>query len=230
MWPRRAGREPARIAGTSGPPVTITTRMQAAAADRATDADLMRLAAAGDRRAFGEVYERHHAMVYRFGRLMTGSNELAEDVVQDVFLAVMRDAHRYDAQRSALPTYLYAIARHRTRRLMLRSRRVVAADDSAEIDLDGIVAPGDVLSDIVRIEALRRMRAAILRLPSRYREAVVLCDVQGLSYEDAARVMGCAVGTVRSRLHRARQMLIDRVHPADRAVTRGAVRAEGRGA
>ena len=70
------------------------------------DADLMRQTAAGDRDAFATLYRRHHAIVFRFARLMTGSQNAAEDIVQEVFLVVMRDAGRYDPARAALPTYL----------------------------------------------------------------------------------------------------------------------------
>ena len=72
-----------------------------AAADDPDDADLMRRAAHGDRDAFAALYRRHQARVYRFARLMTGSSTAAEDIVQEVFLVVMRDAARYDPARRA---------------------------------------------------------------------------------------------------------------------------------
>lgn len=92
------------------------------------DFDLMRRTAAGDRDAFAALYQRHHAMVYRFARLMTGCNSAAEDIVQEVFLVVMRDAARYDPARAALSSYLYGIARHHTRRRLARDRQFVAFD------------------------------------------------------------------------------------------------------
>lgn len=211
--------------GTFAAPGTITSRMQGDA-HHTSDAELMRRTAGGEREAFAEIYTRHNAMVYRFGRLMTGCTGMADDIVQDVFLALMRDAHRYDPTRAALPTYLYAIARHQARRAMLRARRAVAIDVDLEHDLETLSASGDVLGDMVRRQALGRMRAAILTLPSRYREAVVLCDVQGLSYDDAAIAMGCAVGTVRSRLHRARQMLVERMQRREHAETQGRLTTE----
>src|SRR5688500_7745904 len=102
----------------------------------AADEQLMRRTAAGDREAFAALYERHSATVYRFARLMTGSAAAAEDVVQDVFLVVMRNASRFDSTRASLPSYLYGIARHHTRRRLLRQRRFVALDAVPRVDED----------------------------------------------------------------------------------------------
>src|SRR5688572_32829509 len=93
-----------------------------------SDQELMRQTAAGDRNAFAALYQRHSPSVYRFARLMTGSGAAAEDVVQEVFLVVMRDASRFDPGRASLASYLYGIARHHTRRRLLRQRRVVALE------------------------------------------------------------------------------------------------------
>lgn len=179
-------------------------------AERATagdpaDADLMRRTAQGDRDAFALLYRRHHAIVYRFARLMTGSISAAEDIVQEVFLVVMRDAGRYDATRAALTTYLYGVARHQTRRRLARDRHFVAFDG------DGSEACPPVDDDpaamIERRESVQRLRRAIVSLPRKYREVIVLCDLQDVTYADAAAVLGCAIGTIRSRLYRARHLL-----------------------
>jgi len=180
--------------------------------DDPPDAELMRRVAEGGREAFSTLYRRHQASVYRFARLMMGSATAAADVVQDVFLSVMRDGSRWDASRSSLTSYLYGIARHHTRRRLLRERRFTALDDSdAGVNA---VAAGDVSEDLARQRALVRLRAAIVTLPSRYREVIVLCDLHGLNYADAADAIGCAVGTVRSRLHRGRHMLGERMRRA----------------
>ena len=171
-----------------------------------TDSDLMRRTAAGDRDAFTALYQRHHAMVYRFARLMTGSNSAAEDIVQEVFLVVMRDAARYDPARAALSSYLYGVARHHTRRRLARDRQFVAFEGSG-CDATQHVTEDDVNATLERHQTLQRLRRAILSLPRRYREVIVLCDLQDVSYNDASVAMGCAVGTIRSRLHRARHLL-----------------------
>ena len=174
-------------------------------AQRESDHQLIRRTAAGDREAFAALYRRHHRMVFRFARLMTGSAVAAEDVVQEVFLALMKDASRFDPARSALSTYLFGIARRLTRRRLLRERRFVSIG-AAATGLEWL-APGDSAAEHEHARELRRLRAAILSLPSRYREVVILCDLEDVTYELAASTVGCAVGTVRSRLHRARQML-----------------------
>jgi RNA polymerase sigma-70 factor (ECF subfamily) len=192
-----------------------------------SDADLMRLAMSGERDAFATLYRRHHDSVYRFARLMTGSGPLAEDVVQEVFLAVMREGARWDPARSSFSTYLYGAARHITRRRMTRERRFVALDDSVSPPCEP-ATQGDVSGDLVRRAELTQLRRAIVKLPSRYREAVVLCDLQGLSYAEAAGALDCAVGTVRSRLHRARRLLSERIHRSEsgREAALAAVRCE----
>jgi RNA polymerase sigma-70 factor (ECF subfamily) len=194
----------------------ITSQMRHAtrAAEGAlTDPDLMRRTAAGDRDAFTALYQRHHAMVYRFARLMTGCNSAAEDIVQEVFLAVMRDAARYDPARGALSSYLYGIARHHTRRRLARDRQFVALEGDRREAIP-YISEDDVDATLERRQTLQRLRRAILSLPRRYREVIVLCDLQDVSYNDAAVALGCAVGTIRSRLHRARHLLTQKMGSA----------------
>ena len=164
-----------------------------------TDEDLIAASAAGDREAFGALYRRRRPDVYRFALHMTGSRAAADDIVQDVFLAIMRDAHRYRAGSSGFVPWLLGIARNHARRHA--AQRAMGALD--ELDERGL-EPDD---PVARDEELARLRAGLAALPSRYREAVVLCDLEELPYVEAANVIGCAVGTVRSRLHRGRARL-----------------------
>jgi RNA polymerase sigma-70 factor, ECF subfamily len=181
-----------------------------------TDSELMARAATGDRDAFAAIYARHHAAVYRFARLMTGCESLAQDVVQDVFVALMADAARYDAQRATLSTYLYGSARHHTRRRLARERRFVGLDAPSASAV--AITTIDPICDLSQDEEILRLRRAIVSLPSRYREIVVLCELQDRSYAEAAEISGCALGTVRSRLHRARQMLADKMRRVEARV------------
>jgi len=169
----------------------------------------MRRAAAGDRDAFETLYRTHHATVYRFARLMTGSTTIAEDIVQEVFLALMRDASRYDPARASLTTYLYGSARHHTRRRLLRDRLLVRLDDQADLCLPA--SSVTAADELIKQRDVQQLRRAIVRLPARYREVIVLCDLQDVSYADAAQALGCAIGTIRSRLHRARHLLADKL-------------------
>ena len=189
--------------------------IEAPGAPLESDQALMQRTAAGDRDAFATLYRRHQGAVYRFARLMTGSAPAAEDVVQEVFLALMQDAARYDAGRAALTTYLFGIARRVTRRRLLRERRFVEINAG-----DGAHDVSPNASEMLeRRDMLQRLREAILSLPSRYREVVVLCDVEGVSYETAADSIGCAIGTIRSRLHRARQLLATKLRRTDGTCT-----------
>lgn len=192
-----------------------------------SDQALIERTAAGDREAFATLYRRHQAAIYRFARLMTGSPSAAEDIVQEVFLVLMKDAARYEAQRAALTTYLFGMARRITRRRLLRERRFVDIGSSRGVSRWGVTP--DVTATLERRDALQQLRCAILSLPSRYREVVVLCDLQDVPYQTAAASIGCAVGTIRSRLHRARTLLATKLRRADgpssvaRAVMRCAV-------
>lgn len=201
----------AEFSGTFAFPAAITQQMShAGPGTEPSDAELMRRVASGDREAFSTVYCRHHASIFRFARLMTGSNAMAEDIVQEVFLALMRQGSRYAPERALLSTYLFGIARHQTRRRLARERRFVGFGDE-DCRSHEPVAPGSVADEVIRECELQRLRRAIVALPSRYREAVILCDLQNLAYAEAAATLGCAIGTIRSRLHRGRQLLADKM-------------------
>lgn len=179
-----------------------------------SDTELLPMMAAGDVLAFEAIYERRQANVYRFALRMSGSASIAEDVTQDVFIALMRDAHQYDSSRGSVSTYLYGITRNRVLRRLERDRAFVAMPE--ETDEEGysderLIADHDPLADLTRNEIIESVRQAILTLPPHYREVVVLCNLHEMNYEEAAKVIGCAVGTVRSRLHRARELLMKRL-------------------
>jgi RNA polymerase sigma-70 factor, ECF subfamily len=181
------------------------------------DEDLLRLIKAGDQDAFTELYRRRQASVYRFALQMSGSRALAEDVTQEVFLALMRAPSAYDPVKGSVPAYLYGIARNLVLRRLERDRLFVPINDSAE-EMDAsaqLVAPGDPLGDLTRSETVETVRNAVLALPAHYREIIVLCELHELSYAEAAEVIGCAVGTVRSRLHRARALLVEKLRATE---------------
>jgi RNA polymerase sigma-70 factor (ECF subfamily) len=177
-----------------------------------SDDSLVVRARAGDRDAFAAIYHRYHVGIYQFARAMTGSPTLAEDVTQEVFVELMRTLDRYDSRRGALSTYLYAITRNVCRHKLRRERRFVGFD----LGTAGEPKSADDPSyPVLRSQTVARVRAFIKALPEPYREVLVLCDLQGMSYEAAAAVVDAPVGTVRSRLHRARQQLAERITQAD---------------
>jgi RNA polymerase sigma-70 factor (ECF subfamily) len=173
---------------------------------------LLRRVAAGDEEAFITLFRRRRNEVYRFALHMTASKATSEDVTQEVFMAVMRDAARYDVSRATVVAWLYGITRNFVRRHEACDHRLEPlADDTAGRAAAAPAAGSDPLGDLARAEQIATLRRAVLSLPVRYREAVVLCDLQELSYADAAQAIGCAVGTLRSRLHRGRSLLAAKV-------------------
>lgn len=189
-----------------------------------TDLDLLRQMMTGDEDAFTQLYRRRQASVYRFALQMSGSQTLAEDVTQEVFIVLIRDAGRYDPSRGSLSAYLYGIARNHVLRKLEQDRAYVQfADrsiDSEENTPEAMIAEGNPLGELTRNERIQELRDLVLSMPPRYREIIVLCDLHEMSYVEAAEVIGCAVGTVRSRLHRARALLIEKLRAAkDRSTT-----------
>ena len=172
-----------------------------------TDAELLTRMSAGDREAFAVLFRRHQRSVYRFSMQMTGAADVAEDITQDVFMALARGGSRYESRQGAFSTYLYGIARHLVlqREKGRRARHEVALDERAAPP-----ALHDPLEQIDRSDKVAALRRAILRLPPHYREAIVLCELHELPYDVAAAIVGCPVGTIRSRLNRARRLLADR--------------------
>jgi RNA polymerase sigma-70 factor, ECF subfamily len=182
------------------------------ASDQPSDDDLMTRIAGGDRDAFALLYRRFRADVYRFALHVSGSRPVADDVTQDVFMAMIHDASRYRPGRSSVRAWLLGVARNHVRRA--RARRADSAlDETAAAAVAAVDA--DPLPGLVRRQNLEALRRGVLALPVKYREAVVLCDLEELSYADAAAALRCAIGTVRSRLHRGRTLLARRLRAED---------------
>jgi RNA polymerase sigma-70 factor (ECF subfamily) len=170
------------------------------------DAALLRRARAGDEAALSELFARHCRPIFRYAMHM-GGREVADDVVQETFLAVLQQRERLDAPRHEVIAYLLGIARHLVLK-RLRAKGEEVLDDHAELLPSDAPSP---LDDLTRAERIAAVRAAIAALPAVYREVVVLCDLQELDYASAARVMQCPLGTIRSRLARARALLLRKV-------------------
>ena len=175
---------------------------------------LLRRAAKGDEEAFTLIYRRHQAAMYRFALRMTGNAWAAEEIVQDVFMTLMRQPKKYDAARGTLGGFLYGIARNRVMKHWERLPREVSLEEKDE---DGSRS-GIVLQDTAtpatsaeKRERVEQVRAAVLELPAEFREAVVLCELEEMSYEEAAQMAGCPIGTIRSRLHRGRALLMGKL-------------------
>jgi RNA polymerase sigma-70 factor (ECF subfamily) len=201
---------------------------------------------AGDEAAFTLLYRRKHPAIYRFALHMSGNAAIAEDVTQEVFMTLIRDAKRFDPARGTLGGFLFGVARNHLRRRWEQERNSVPLPESAD-ELDVIMARSRVggrngtpgygngngngnghangtdagvssyvlqRDEFASLENVNRVRQAIATLPENYREVVVLCELDELSYEDAAAALDCPVGTVRSRLHRARAILVEKLRDA----------------
>lgn len=152
------------------------------------------------------IYEKYRGAIHRFAYQMSGSGAIADEVTQEVFMALIRAPRRFDARRGSLESFLHGIGRKHVLKILQRDRRYVADEEDSPMD-DRASEDPDALEALLRNQEQGRLRQGVLALPAAYREALILCDLEELSYEEAARRMDCAVGTVRSRLHRARTML-----------------------
>lgn len=184
------------------------------------DSELLRSMLAGDEEAFALLYRRRQGNVYRFALQMSGSKSIAEDVTQEVFLFLMREGHVFDPARGSLSAFLLGVARnHVLRRLRVDQLLTPIGEDTDDEQSFLAFVPADSdlrpLDDLARAETIELVRKAVLSLPAKYREVVVLCELQDVSYVEAAEVLGCAIGTVRSRLHRARALLLAKLRPAE---------------
>jgi RNA polymerase sigma-70 factor (ECF subfamily) len=171
----------------------------------ATDRELLDRAERGDEPAFAAFYRRRQGGIYRFALQMSGSTEIAEEVTQDVFVALARGAARHDPARGSVCAWLYGIARNMVLRALAGRTEWLPLDD--ENGSEPVAGGSCPLEGLLQNEAVETVRRAVLALPGQYREALVLCDLQEMSYSDAAEVLGCPVGTVRSRLNRGRALL-----------------------
>ena len=183
------------------------------------DSELLRSMLAGDEEALALLYRRRQGAVYRFALQMSGSKTVAEDVTQEVFLFLMRDGHVFDPEKGSVGAFLLGVARNYVLRRLRVEQQLTPLGDDFDDDVPVLHASTELcpLEDLTRAETIESVRRAVLSLPSKYREVVVLCELQDISYGETAEILGCAIGTVRSRLHRARALLLAKLRPAAEA-------------
>ena len=146
-----------------------------------------------------DLYGRYRDPLFRFGYRLSGSAEAAEDMVHDVFVGLFRGG--YDAARASPATYLFAALRNQARKRL----RDYSGDDTSDEEMaDSRSGPLDAL---LAVEAADRVRRAVAALPFVQREALILFEYEELSLEEIAGIAETAVGTVKGRLHRAREGL-----------------------
>jgi RNA polymerase sigma-70 factor (ECF subfamily) len=159
----------------------------------------------GHEDAFMEIYRKCSGAVYRFALYMTGDRQVAEEVTQDTFVFLLANASSYNSARGSLLSWLLGVTRNQSRRALATLGEADALDDSAEAEIPDM---GDVFEDFAQRELIGEIRRVVGSLPPTLREVVILCELQELDYKEAASVIGCPVGTVRSRLNRARALLV----------------------
>ena len=175
------------------------------------DEELLKRSAKGDEEAFTVLYRRHADVLYRFAFRMTGSAWGAEEIVQDVFMTLAREPGKYDAERGTLPAFLFGIARNKVMKHNERLPREISLVERQEDGSGGGLTLRDSFTPAMwaeQRERLEKVRAAVMELPVEFRETVVLRELEEMSYEQAARMLDCPIGTIRSRLHRGRALLL----------------------
>lgn len=172
-----------------------------------SDEELHRAALAGSGEAMATFYRRHGGLVYRFTLQMSRDTAVAEEITQEVFLALLTQIDRFDAGRGTLSTWLCGIARRQLWKHLERNDAAAAFDFDEERTAE-LQCPNDGPAEtLLRREAVAAVRAGMDELPPVLREVVILCALEEMSYEQAAQVLTVPVGTVRSRLHRAKARL-----------------------
>jgi len=174
-----------------------------------SDADLMERVRGGDRDAFAGVVDLHKDAVVNYLARLTGDRDRAEDLAQEAFLRLWRSAGSY-VEQGYLRAFLFRIATNLVRSEERREKRFrLLLPFLGRRDHDEPAAPSGLLLQ----ELHRKVAGAVAALPLRYRVPLVLHEIEGWSYVDIARELGCREGTVKSRIHRGRQHLRQKLEP-----------------
>lgn len=163
-----------------------------------SDEELYRLMRKGNQEAFAQLYARRAPALRRYAMHASGSPTVAEEVAHEVFVQLMSPGSRYDETKGSLESFLYGIARN----LIRVTRRQGPVEEAVDRAFEH-----DILGDLINNEATASLHRMLTELPESFRDVIVLCDLEERTYEDVARLIGRPVGTVRSRLHRARALL-----------------------
>lgn len=175
------------------------------------DLELVQRHCVGDAQAFDEIYDRFGQMVYNLALRLAGDGEVAADLTQEIFLRVFRYIGQFRGH-SSLKTWIFRIAVNHCRsslgRHHLPTQPFVDEPGEAGVLVLNLPDPGRGPEEMaVAADEGRRVVDGLAQLPPSFREAVVLRDLEGLSYEEIAEVLGVRIGTVRSRIARGREQL-----------------------
>ena len=165
------------------------------------DADIIARVLQGDAEGFRILVERYETMLFTFLRNLLGDRHRCEDLAQDVFLAAFQHLSRYDPAKASWGTWLLTIARNRCRNVMQRKTPLAMPDPPPPLDHD---CPAE---EAEQREFFRRLDAALETLPFEQKTAFVLAEIQGMSYEQIAQIEQTKLGTIKSRIARAKAKL-----------------------
>jgi len=170
------------------------------------DRELVRRVLDGQTDEFRLLVDRHQQPIFRFVSGLLGNREEALDATQEVFLAAFKNMPRYDSARAAFSTWLYTIARNRCINILKKHRPA----QSDELDLIVVASSAD---PIVSRELSQQLDRALAELPIKQRSAFMLAEIEELPYAEIARIEKTSLGTVKSRIHRAKQRLQSLLEP-----------------
>ncbi len=154
---------------------------------------------AGEATAIRDLYEQTHVRLMRFGTAFSGSESRAAEAVQEAFLDLIRKPGQYDPSRGTPLSFVYGLVRNRLRSAR-RAEKEVALEDFEP-------AEENLLPGLEQAQRVLAVQQAIASLPEHYREVILLCEIEECSYEEVASALDLPIGTIRSRLHRAKQLL-----------------------
>ena len=177
-----------------------------------SDSELLQRCRQGDEVAWRDLVARHTRRVFGLAYRFVGRVDEAEDLTQDVFVKVYQNLDRYHGGQGAFSTWLTAVARN----LSIDNHRKRREERIRRIDGEGLVenlrSPDEgPLKSLEREERVTLVRSGLKALPQELREPIILCDLQGLPYEEVATILGVPLGTVKSRLNRGRLELARRL-------------------
>ena len=174
----------------------------------ATDADLVRQCRDGDRDAWEVIVRRHHKRIYNLAYRFTGRFDLSEELAQEIFLKVWQGLRLYRAEAGTFSTWMTRVARNHLLDFNRKHQKEFARTDSVDEQQDRGVEyaargddPGQAFD---REEKARQVHQLLLRLPPAHREAVILRDLEELTYDEMVKLLGVPMGTVKSRINRGR--------------------------
>jgi RNA polymerase sigma-70 factor, ECF subfamily len=181
--------------------------------EKPSDAELLKLSMSGDEGAFLQLYNRLKTPVFRYAFYMCGSQSSAEEVIQEVFVSLLKNGSRYKPAEGDLAAFVFGIARNLIRRLRKRERQMEELPGDEALDKTSFrrLVAEDPSAQLIRDQRIERIRSAIASLPDHYRHVIVMCDLCELTYAQAASRLDCAVGTVRSRLNRGHALLAQKL-------------------